>query len=684
VAVTHFSSELDPLWSARSVAIVGASNRPDALGHAPVRYLLRFGYSGRILPVNPSTVEILGLPCYPSVKAAPGPVDLALLLVAAERVPAALEDCITAGVPVVVVMSSGFAETGADGARAQAELVRRAREAGVRVLGPNCIGAVGTAAGLVASFSPLFASEAHELIPGPIGFVSSSGALGYGAVSLATERGLGLGWIVNTGNEADITALEALTAIARQPECSGVLGFLESLSDGSALRTLAASGKPVALLKAGRGEAGARAAASHTGALATPDRVIDAALRQLGIVRACDIDDLLDIGEAFAAPRRPAGPRLGIVTTSGGSGILAADEVERCGLRLSALGSHTLAELHSIVPAFGSAANPVDVTATVMKDITLFDRCLEIVAADDDVDMLIACFCVLTGDDVDSIVGALSRVVDRCGKPVLAARTGADYLAPKASAALRAFGIPAYPTPARAVRAAAALWQVSQPSSAVTLTGRGIPAPERGATESDLKEILAAAGIPVPVGRGVDDADDAVRAVADVGGRAVLKAIVPGLVHKTEAGAVVLDVTPETAPAVFQRLVQFGGEVRVEQQVDGAVEMLVGIAPSPLGPVITIGAGGVLTEVLDDVALRLLPVSELDVRDMLRELKSARLLEGARGRPPADVDAFVALVLRLAECVHDWPEGYELDLNPVAVLPHGALVLDAAYVPRAR
>jgi len=711
------SGTLRALWAARSVAVVGASARVGSLGRLPVEFMLRYGYTGRILPVNPNADEVLGLPAYPSVQACPGQLDLALILVGAERVPAAVDDCVAAGVPVAIVGASGFAETGEPGARLQQELVDKARAGGLRLVGPNCIGAVGVREGLVASFSPLFSGERTELIPGSVAFVTQSGALGYGAVSLAFERGLGLGWVVNTGNEADVTALEVLGELAGEADCAALLGYVETLADGAALRRLAASGKPVALLKAGRSTAGQRAAVSHTGALAAGDRVVDGALRQLGIVRVDDVDELLDVGDAFAQPRRPRGPRVAVVTTSGGSGILAADAVERHALPLATFSASTTEALRAIVPAYGAIANPVDVTATVMSDPTLFDRALDAIADDPGVDMVVACFCVLTGADVDAVVTSLGRVAARTGKPVLAARTGADHLAPGAASALRAAGIPTYPTPARAVRAAAALWQVVAAAAQRRMTevdqldSRGdqncarsvrfgghqvsqvdrlaappvSPAtPPRGATEVELKELLATAGLPVPRGRLAADPADAAAAVAEVGRRAVLKAVVPGLVHKTEAGAVVLDVTSETAAAAYHRLAALGGAVLVEEMVSGGVELLVGVAPSPLGPALTVGAGGVLTEVLDDVAVRLLPVTAEDAREMLAELRAAAQLRGVRGRPPADVDALVDLVARLSDLVAGWPPGFELDLNPVVALPAGARVLDAAYVPPAQ
>ncbi|HEX6921037.1 MAG TPA: acetate--CoA ligase family protein [Actinomycetes bacterium] len=678
-------SSLAPLWDARSIAVIGATERTGALGRLPVAYLQRYGYRGRILPINPSAESVLGLPAYPSLRLAPGPVDLALVMVAAERVPDAIDDCAAAGVPVAVVMSSGFAEAGPEGKALQDEVVRRARAGGVRVVGPNCIGSVGFGTGQVASFSPMFGAEDVPVRDGSIGFVTQSGALGYGAVSLALARGLGLGWVVNTGNESDVGAVEVLTELLARPDCTGVIGYVESLADGAALRRLAALGKPVALLKAGSTDAGARAAASHTGALAASDRVVDGVLRQLGIARARDVEDLLDLGDAFEQPRRPAGPRVAVVTTSGGSGILAADAIAEAGLELAALSAETTAVLAEVVPAFGAVANPVDVTATVMSDPALFDRCLDVVADDHAVDAVVACFCVLTGDDVDRIVDSLARAAGRTGKPILVARTGADFLAPKAGAALRAAGIPAYPTPARAVRALAALRRTSQsagPARPEPPAGpdRAAEVPVPGASEVEVKALLAGAGLPVARGRLASGAEDAVTAVRELGGRAVLKAVVPGLLHKTEAGGVAVGVTPEDAAAVFDRLAALGGSVLVEEQVDGGAEVLVGVAATPLGQVVTLASGGVLTEVVDDAVFRLLPIGAQDARDMLGELRGAAVLRGVRGRPPLDTEALVRLLADLSDLVAGWPDGYELDLNPVAVLPVGVRVLDAAYV----
>jgi acetate---CoA ligase (ADP-forming) len=677
------SNQIAALWSARSVAVVGASDRPGALGRLPIEFMARFGYTGALYPVRPDGAPVAGLRSYPSVAACPAGVDLVMIMLSADRVADALDDCIRAGAGTVIICSSGFAETGQAGQGLQDDLVATARAGGLRLVGPNCIGSVGVHNAQVTSFSPLFGGPETRLVDGHLGFVSQSGALGYGAVSLAYERGLGLGWVVNTGNEADVGALEVMEALTAEPGCRGLLAIVESLTDVGALRRVAASGLPVAMLKAGRSEAGQRAAASHTGALATGDRIIDAALRQYAIVRVDDVDELLDVGDAFAQPRRPAGPRVAVVTTSGGSGILAADAIQARGLQLAVLSEQTRGALEQIVPAFGATANPVDVTASVMSDPGLFDRSLDAMVDDEQVDLVIACCCVLTGKDVDGLVRSLARAAERSGKPVLVARTGATNLAPSAAAQLRAAGIPSYPTPARAVRAAAALYQVSRPGiEAVVRAPVVVAVPAPGAGEQELKALLAAAGLAVPLGLVVGDAGQARAGVEQVGGLAVLKAVVAGLVHKTEAGGVALNVTAAAAGETFARLAAMGGQVLVEEMVGPGVEALVGIAASPLGQVLTVGPGGVLTELLDDVALRLLPVGRCEVEQMLDETRLGLLLAGVRGSPPADRAALVEAILLVADVVSSWPAGFELDLNPVTALPQGqgVRILDAAYI----
>lgn len=670
---------LAALLDARSVAIVGASDRTGSLGSLPLRYLQRYGYRGRIHPVNPRAERIGGLPSMASVRDIGAPVDLALVMVRADQVPAVLDDCLEAGVQVAVVMSSGFAETGVEGAALQDAVAARTRGTGLRVVGPNCIGAVNFHTGLMATFTPLFSAPDVPIQPGGLGFVSQSGALGYGAVSLALERGLPLGWAVNTGNESDVTALEVVAALAERDECEALLGYVEQVADVDSLRRIAATGKPVALIKAGDSDLGGRAAASHTGALSGSRELTDAAFAQFGIARARDVDELLDLGAVFAQGRVPAGRRVAVVTTSGGSGILAADAVAEHGLELAGFAPATQRLLDDVVPDFGSTANPVDVTATVMADPSLFGRCLDALMLDDGVDAVVACFAVLTGDDVADVVTALGRAVAAADKPLVVTRTGAGFLAPEASDQLRRLGIPTYVTPRQAVTALAGLRAATTPARPprpVVARGR----PPAACDEVALKALLGEHGCRVPRGGLAEDADGAVRLVEEVGGRAVMKAVVPGLVHKSEVGGVRVGVTPSEAAGVFEDLAALGGQVLVEELVSGGVEMLVGAQGTALGPSVTLATGGVFSELFGDAATRLAPVDHATAAEMLAGLQGAALLAGARGGRRREVAPLLDVVVRVSELVAGWPAGFELDLNPVVVTDEEAVVLDAALV----
>ena len=678
-------NNLSLLWNAQSIAIIGATERENAMGRAPIEYLQRYGYAGKIYPINPKGSTILGLQAFTSITEVKSTIDLALILLPAELVEVALTQCGVAGVKVVIVMSSGFAESDADGVLAQARLVEIARNSGMRLVGPNCIGSVGGAKKLVASFSPVFSAPTTNVEAGSIALVSQSGALGYGMYSLGLDQGVPLGVVVTTGNEADVTNLEVANALADDPSISAILLYAESLTDIGMLHKISTK-KPTAILKVGRSAQGAIAAASHTGALATEDRIIDAAIRATGAVRVDDVEQLLDAGLIFASGVKSLGKRVAIITTSGGSGILATDALEAHGLELAVLAPESLAELRNIIPSYGNANNPVDVTAAVMSSPDLFEKCLDILAHDKGVDSIIACFAVLVGSDVERIAAALGGVSKIRKIPIAVARTGSKNLAPNAQAIFKSLNIPVFPTPDRAVAALRILndsGRVIEKISTKT-SSELFPTPSSTATEVEMKALWKKVGIPVPLSVVVSEEKEIQAAIRFVGGRAVLKAVVPGLLHKSEAGAVALDINADTAQATFISLSQLSGkgiknDVLVETFIPKGVEALVGVTSSALGKVLTIGVGGILTEIISDVSIRLLPVDESTVRQMITETRLAPLFAGARGSAPADVEAFIATVLRIAEVASTFPESSELDINPLTVLPQGAWVLDTAY-----
>jgi acyl-CoA synthetase (NDP forming) len=678
-------NNLSLLWNAQSIAIIGATERENAMGRAPIEYLQRYGYAGKIYPINPKGSTILGLQAFTTITEVKSTIDLALILLPAELVEEALTQCGVAGVKVVIVMSSGFAESDADGVLAQARLVDIAKHSGIRLVGPNCIGSVGGAKKLVASFSPVFSAPTTNVEAGSIALVSQSGALGYGMYSLGLDQGVPLGVVVTTGNEADVTNLEVANALADDPSISAILLYAESLSDIGMLHKISTK-KPTAILKVGRSAQGAIAAASHTGALATEDRIIDAAIRATGAVRVDDVEQLLDAGLIFASGVKSLGKRVAIITTSGGSGILATDALEAQGLELAELALESLAELRNIIPSYGNANNPVDVTAAVMSSPDLFEKCLDILAHDKGVDSIIACFAVLVGADVERIAAALGGVSKIRKVPIAVARTGSKNLAPNAQAIFRSLNIPVFPTPDRAVAALRILNDSGRTIERISVktSSELFPTPSSTATEVEMKALWKKVGIPVPLSVVVSEEKEIQAAIKFVGGRAVLKAVVPGLLHKSEAGAVALDINADAAQATFISLSQLSGkgiknDVLVETFIPKGVEALVGVTSSALGKVLTIGVGGILTEIISDVSIRLLPVDESTVRQMITETRLAPLFAGARGSAPADVEAFIATVLRIAEVASTFPESSELDINPLTVLPQGVWVLDTAY-----
>ena len=676
-------NDLSLLWRARSIAIIGATEREGAMGRAPIEYLQRFGFTGDIYPINPKSSTILNLASYAKISDVKREIDLALIMLPASSVEAALIECASAGVKVVIVMSSGFGESDEAGSNAQNRLVAIAKQAGMRLVGPNCIGSVGGANKLVASFSPVFSSSTTTVEGGNIALVSQSGALGYGMYSLGIEQGVPLGVVVTTGNEADVTNLEVAQALAEDEAISAILLYAESLTDVEALRTISAK-KPTAILKVGRSAQGAIAAASHTGALATEDRIIDAAIKSTGAVRVDDVEQLLDAGLIFAAGVKSLGKRVAIITTSGGSGILATDALEKNGLELAVLAPETLAALAEIVPSYGNANNPVDVTAAVMSSPDLFEKCLDVLAKDSGVDSIVACFAVLVGTDVERIASALGGVRAVRNIPIAVARTGSKNLAPQASAIFKTLNIPVFPTPDRAVAALRILNESGRTVERVV--GKELVAeftmPSDTASEVEMKELWKKVGVPVPLSVVVKDESEVLSAVEFVGGRAVFKAVIPGLLHKSEAGGVALDIDAANASSTYSRLSKLSGEkndVLVETFVPKGVETLVGVTSSSLGKVLTIGVGGILTEIISDVAIRLLPINESVLREMISETRLAQLFAGARGSAPADLDAFISAVLRIAEVAYTFPGLSELDINPLTVLPKGAWVLDSAY-----
>ena len=688
---------LDRRFRPRTVAVVGASATPSKIGGIPVDYLTSKGFTGRVIPVNPTAATIQGLPAFPSLAAAPGPIDLAIIAVPAAMVPAALEDAIAAGVPALVIFSSGFAEIGAEGAALQARLAARARDAGVRLLGPNCLGFMTVADDCYATFSPVIHLGKPKL--GKVGIVSQSGAFGAYALTLARLRGIGVSHWITTGNEADLGFAECVEWLAGDPGTEVIVGYMEGARDGARLRAAfeacRAARKPLVLAKVGRSEVGAHAAASHTAALAGEDAVFDGVFRQYGVMRGESIEQVFDIAYAAAIAGPPRGNRAGLYTISGGAGVLMADEAAARGLEVPALSEATQAAVLKLVP-FAGARNPLDITGQVMNAEGAFRAALELMADDGAVDLIVS-FLALAGLNArlgPTIAADLAAV--RASAPEIA-QYAVTVPGPEFRAQLEAAAIPVFEDPNRAVRAAAALAGFAARLDApVTAPAPGpalsIPATS---TEPEALALLRDAGLPVTAFALAATPAEAEAAAGRLNAPVAVKIVSPDILHKTEAGGVRLNLTgpavAEAAAAILASARAHAPTARIDgllvaPMTRGVAEVVIGVQRDPaFGPVVMFGMGGVHVEALRDVTFRAAPVDEAEALRMIHEIRALRLLTHPRGAPPADLPALAALigqVSRLAAANADDLES--LDLNPVIVGPEGAgcVIVDALMIGR--
>jgi acyl-CoA synthetase (NDP forming) len=696
---------LDAFFRPRSIAILGASQNPQKIGGRPLATLQRFGYTGRIFPVNPGAAEVQGLPAFASLDNVPEVPDLALVALSAAQTPAAIDACAARGVRAAVIYSSNFAEVGEEGRALQAKIAATARDARIRVLGPNCLGMVSVADRTFATFTSALAEGAPPA--GTIGIISQSGNVGAYVLMLARERGIGISRWMSTGNEADIEIADGIAWLARDPGTRVILCCLETCRDGpglvSALEEARAAGKPVILLKTGSTAAGQAAAASHTGALAGADAVFDSVFESCGAWRAATVEELIDIGHAASLllpDRLPAGRRAALFTASGGFGVLMADAAQTAGLDLPDPSIAAQRRILDLVP-FASPRNPIDATAEVSSRPEILENALATLIEDGFCDMLTVLLTTTPYVERLRLVfeQALAAVRRRFpAQPFLVCTHGpAEFVG-----RLHAMGIPAVDGTTNACRVMAALAglgaglgsrrnEMPPPTKAAPLN------PAQLADEVGAKRALAEAGIPVPRERLVRDADEAVTAAEALGFPVVLKIVSPDIAHKTEFGGVALGLgtaqAVRTAHAAILDSVRRGlpaariEGVLVAPMVTGGTEMILGVTSDPVfGPVVMCGLGGIFAEVLRDVALRPAPLDEPTAERMLRSLRGFPLLDGARGRPRADLAALtgaIAALSRFAITHRDVVE--EVDINPFVVLPEGrgAVALDALIVTRA-
>ena len=694
---------MDAFFLPRGIAVIGASADATKIGGRPVHLLRRHGYAGAIYPINPKAGEIQGLPAYARLADTPEAPELALIAVPASHAVQAVEDCAARGVRAVVVLSSGFAEAGAEGAAWQAAMRATALRHGMRLLGPNCLGTVGVAERAIGSFS--VALEDYYPQPGAIGIVSQSGNIGSYTLQLLVQRGVGISRMVTTGNEAEVDLADGIAALARDPATRVILCCMETCRDGERLTQALAIARehqtPVVVLKIGATEQGQAAAASHTGALAASDAVIDAVLRRHGALRVRSHEDLVEIGQALSQllphslPRKPA---VTLVAASGGFGIMMADAMSNAGLALPALAAATRERIHKVLPG-ASTNNPVDASAQISSRPDILFEVLSALQEDpgEATTVLFLSLGLYSSRLRDIYLQALAQL--RAAYPqrplIIISRGPAD-----AVVQIQALGIPVFSSIDAAARGIEALVRQAELLAAEAPAAAIAPSPAARLPEAAFrneyaaKQALIAAGFEVPLERSVKDADAAVQAADALGYPVVLKILSEDIAHKTEAGGVALNLADAAAvraasARIFASVAAHAPDARIEgllvaPMLRGGTELIAGISRDPVfGPVVMVGMGGIYAEVLRDVAVQPAPVSQAQALAMIRSLRLFSLLDGARGQARADIDAAARAVARLSEfaCTHRDQVG-EIDLNPILVRPagQGIAILDALMV----
>ncbi|MBI5607414.1 MAG: acetate--CoA ligase family protein [Deltaproteobacteria bacterium] len=696
-------SELRSLLSPRTVAVIGASRRRGTIGGELLHNLLSHSFAGAVYPVNPQVRAVQGVRAWPSVEEVPDDIDLAVIAVPAAQVRAEVEACGRKGVKSLVVITAGFGELGGKGKELQDELVALVRRHGMRMVGPNCLGIQNRdpEVGLNATFSPAWPP------PGGVAIASQSGALGQAILEHARDLGLGVHQFVSMGNKADLSGNDLLAYWGEDPAVKVILLYLESFGNPKRFQEIAkrtSRNKPVLMVKAGRSEAGAQAASSHTGAMAGLDVAVDALLGQTGVLRADTLEQLFDLAMLLANQPLPRGRRLAVLTNAGGPGIMATDACVAQGLQIPPLCEATKAGLRSFLPPEASVRNPVDMIASASAEG--YRRAVQLLCADPDIDAVLAIFVPPIVTDATAVADAIREGAAGSEKPVVTCFLG-KHGVPEALRSLRAGNIPSYAFPESAAIALAhaaryAQW-LQRPAgkpgnlpAAVLAQARALVQGAKGdwLSGDEVRQLLVAVGIPVLPERSVPSGNARVEAVVaaahSVGMPVALKIQSSTITHKSDVGGVTVGLdNPEEVRRAMEQMRHRLSELDKLNEVEGwlvqamapqGVECLVGATRDPVfGPLVAFGSGGIAVEVWRDVAFRLAPLDDVDAAELLGSIRGAKLLDGFRGAPPADRAALIDVLLKVGQLVDQIPEIAELDLNPLLALApgQGVLAVDA-------
>ena len=690
------TSRLEPLLNPRSIAMIGASANPGRIGGMPLELLTRFGFSGGIYPVNPKYQEVFGLRCWPDIEAVPEPVDLAVLAVAAADVTPMLRRCHARGISAAIVYAAGFAEAGGEGARLQDELEAFVSESGMAVAGPNCMGFANLNTQAHTAFASVFKTAPAQEGPGSVSLLTQSGNVCAAVYAIARRLGLPFSHFINTGNEACLDFSQYLEYLAADPQTEIVLGYIEQLRDGGrfvrACRELERQGKLLIALKAGATDKGAQAVQSHTSALAGDRRVYAAAFRQLNVIEATDFAQMAHLASLATLRHRSAGKRVAVLTMSGALGAILADKFIGAGLDLPDLPPDLQEVLRGGIPDYGMVGNPVDVTGNVVNDPAFVRTVVQALGTSEAIDAVVV---YAPGYMLDRMADALAEASREHPRLFVAIDTGLA----QSRAALREAEVAVFEDLGLAVAALAPylLWcdarTARRQAAAPALDMASAPA--LPCNEADARAFVAAFGLPQAATAMARNADEAVRDARIAGYPVALKVLSPDIAHKTEAGGVALNLADDEAVRVAQATVtqavtraqpnaRIDG-VMVQKMERGVAEIIVGATRDPVfGPVLTVGLGGVLTEIYQDTSHRLLPVDEDIALQMLQELKAFALLDGFRGKPRGDLTAACRSIVAVGNALLAAPAHVaQIEVNPLLIKEagQGVAVLDALILP---
>ncbi len=687
-------SGLTPLLAPRSVAVLGASSDPTRISGRPIAYMKAQGFKGNLYPINPNRSEVQGLKAYASVGDLPEVPDVVIVAVAAEIAEKSIEELATRGVKAVVMFTAGFAEMDEAGEAAQHRMVTTARQHGMRILGPNCLGVFDARTAYYATFSSSF--DSGWPVMGRIGIASQSGAYGTHLYTLARNRGIGASLCIMTGNEADVTVGECIGWLAENPEVDVIAAYIEGIRESpgliAALEAARAARKPIVMQKVGRSELGSKAAKSHTASIAGDDSVTEAVMREFGVVRARNSEEMLDIAHTATRKIYPARNTLGVITVSGGAGVLISDTADAVGLPMPEMPAETQKHLRELVP-FCAPRNPVDATAQVSNDVKLINTFTEAMVRDGGYGSVLGFFSMTASSRRWPAIREQLNVVKAKYPDRLYALS--VIVPPERRDELEADGWVVHEDPTRAVMAIDAMGRFgaafAAPAGEKPPEVHAITLPDTTPSEAEAKRLLSSAGITSAPEQACGSADEAAAAAELFGFPVVMKILSPDILHKSEIGGVLLNVADPAAvrdgyDLLLARAHRAAPNARIEgvlvaKQLQGGVECILGIHRDPVfGPIAMFGLGGIFVEVMKDVVFRRCPFGADVAEEMIRSIKGAPLLLGARGRPKADVHALAQMLSRLsAFAAAAGPRLQSIDLNPVFAMPegHGAFAVDA-------